>query len=75
MRNFLLILFTCLGFSSISQNRYLVVFTDKIETNFDAVSYFDTAALKSFKMQGLPAYDWYDLPVNPSYIEALSPFV
>ena len=75
MRNFLLILFTCLGFSSISQNRYLVVFTDKIETNFDAVSYFDTAALKSFKMQGLPAYDWYDLPVNSSYIEALSPFV
>ena len=75
MRNFVLILLTSLGFCCISQTRYLVVFTDKVEVDFDPVSYFDTAALKSFKVQGLPTYDWYDLPVNSSYIKALSPFI
>ncbi len=68
MKNLLLIFLISLSFFGISQNRYLVVFTDKVETGFDSESYFDTAAVKSFQLQGLPAYDWFDLPVNENYI-------
>lgn len=66
---FILVLFTTVGFS---QNRFLVVFKDKISSGFVPEQYFDTAATKSFNLQGLPEFDWYDLPVNSEYTQEVS---
>jgi len=75
MRKFLIFFLILVSAIGVAQNRYLVVFTDKIETGFNPEAYFDTAAIKSFELQGLPKYDWYDLPVNSDYIAEVIEFV
>tara|TARA_B100000795_G_C22804213_1_gene443814 strand:+ start:1295 stop:2869 length:1575 start_codon:yes stop_codon:yes gene_type:complete len=72
MRKVILFFFISLSTIGFAQNRYLVVFKDKIEVGFNPITYFDTAAIKSFELQGLPKYDWYDLPVNSNYIDEVS---
>lgn len=45
-----------------------VSFIDKAEQDFHPEAYFDDKAIERRSNQGLPAYDWYDLPVNPAYV-------
>lgn len=67
---FLLILFTVQA-----NERYMVVFSDKTEEGFDPYEYFDTAAVKSKALQGLPLYDWYDLPITQAYSSTVESIV
>jgi serine protease AprX len=48
-------------------SKYWVFLKDKPETQFDPHSYFDEKAIQRRLNQNLASFDWYDLPVNPSY--------
>lgn len=52
-------------------SKYAVYFTDKPTVNFDPFSYFDKKAIERRILHALPLYDWYDLPVNPDYLDRL----
>lgn len=67
MRRIAVVFFLFCLFSVQANERFMVVFQDKVEEGFDPYAYFDTAAIKSKELQGLPVYDWYDLPVNSTY--------
>ena len=53
------------------EQKYWVVFTDKPNTAFDPYTYFDAKAIERRVIEGLPLSDWYDWPVNESYINEL----
>lgn len=57
--------------SAKTQERFMVVYQDKVEEGFDPYAYFDTAAIKSKELQDLPLFDWYDLPVTNSYVQTI----
>lgn len=54
-------------------SKYRIYFTEKSDTGFDPLAYFDKHTLERRKAHGLPIYDWYDLPVNPAYLKAIEP--
>ncbi len=56
------------------QTKLWVVFKDKPQTDFDAPAYFTPKNLERKKLQQLPSYDGFDLPVNSTYVNELRPF-
>lgn len=49
-------------------DKYWVVFTDKESSNFNPFEYFDEQAIERRMLQQLPLFDWYDLPLNATYV-------
>lgn len=77
---FLALSFTFILFNSIIlkaqtvEEKFIVFFNDKPSEKFDAVAYFTPKAIERRMLQHLPLYDWYDLPVNESYLQQLSTY-
>jgi hypothetical protein len=44
-----------------------VFFTDKDTAGFRMENYFDVRVIENRRLQNLPAFDWYDVPVNEKY--------
>lgn len=63
----LLFAFQLLG----QEQKFWVFFKDKTNTEFDPYAYFDAKAIERRVLEGIALYDWYDLPVNESYINTL----
>lgn len=55
-----------------AQDLYLVRFTHKTATAMDAADWFDPAALARRHREGLPPWDWTDLPVDSSFVAAVA---
>jgi serine protease AprX len=55
-----------------AQSLYLVQFDQKPAAPFTPETYFDAHALQRRARLGLPAWDWYDRPVDGSYVQAVS---
>ncbi|MEM6264568.1 MAG: S8 family serine peptidase [Bacteroidota bacterium] len=53
------------------QPAYLVTFTHKPDTHFNASTYFHPHTLERRKLQGLPPYDWFDLPVHKNWVDSV----
>lgn len=51
-----------------------IFFSDKNTSDFNAGTYFTETNKNRKALQGLPAYDWYDLPVNSRYASDIKPF-
>lgn len=69
---FLIALTTFLPQKSFAQiQKCRVYFNHKSAKNFDAKSYFDAKAIERRIRQELPLYDWYDLPVDAEYLQAM----
>jgi serine protease AprX len=54
-----------------AQSLYLVQFDQKSATSFDPGTYFDAHACARKARQGLPRWDWYDLPVDSAYLRSV----
>ncbi|MEO0472586.1 MAG: S8 family serine peptidase [Bacteroidota bacterium] len=50
---------------------YLVSFTEKKQTTFCPETELDHKAIVRRQRNGLPEWDWFDLPVTPGYIESI----
>jgi len=59
------------GTLSAQCEEYRIFFTDKSTTSFNPLTYFAPQALERRALIGLPSFDFYDLPVTPSYINEL----
>ncbi len=70
---FLFLIFYSL--TSIAQNRYWVLFTDKQGVKFDPYSYFDQKAIDRRLKNGLSLYDSTDFPVRQDYINSVANIV
>jgi serine protease AprX len=70
---FNIVLFVTPGLNA-QQVKIWVVFKDKSQDKFNASTYFSTKNIERKKLQNLPLYDGFDLPVNPAYIDQLIPF-
>lgn len=51
---------------------YMVFFDEKPAEVFDPFAYLDPRAIERRAAQGLPICDWYDLPLNESYVSSIS---
>jgi hypothetical protein len=60
---------------SSSTGLYLVTFDQKSATTFAAKAYFDQHTLARRARLRLPAWDWYDLPVDTANIHAVASLV
>lgn len=52
--------------------KYWIVLKDKPNAAFDPYAYFDARAIERRVIEGIPLYDWYDLPVNSDYINSIT---
>lgn len=69
---FLIAITTILPQKSFAQiQKCRVYFNHKSAKNFDAKSYFDAKAIERRIRQELPLYDWYDLPVDAEFLQAV----
>lgn len=63
---------TVLSYSSLSaQERYWIFFSDKGDTVFDPITYFDEKAIERRQRLNLPLDAETDLPLNNEYLEEL----
>lgn len=67
-KHLLVICSLCVLWASAQSNPYLVCFKDKPDVSFDPYKYFHPDAIQAKTEMGLPLYDWYDLPLNKSYV-------
>lgn len=64
-----------LGFAQALPQAWWVQFRDKPPCVFQPEEYFCASALQRRKNQGLPTYDWYDMPVDAGYLGQISEHV
>lgn len=58
-----------------AQDLYYVFLKDKGSADFDPSAWFDEQALERRRINGLPAYDSTDLPLQPEYVSQVSQLV
>jgi len=68
---FLFLICPVLSQNALGQNKYWVSFTVKTTKNFDPYKFFDPKTIQNRISQGKPISDWYDLPVNPEFIQGV----
>jgi serine protease AprX len=66
----LIMMLSCI--SGFAQQKYWVSFSNKTTTSFNPYSFFDAKTIENRKLAGLPLSDWYDLPVDETYINKVS---
>lgn len=72
MKLFLFTLSIVISIQAFAGDYVFVAFTDKCSEVFEPESFFDEKAIERRELQGLPAFDWYDLPVCDSYINQVA---
>ncbi|MEA3443477.1 MAG: hypothetical protein U9R19_01985, partial [Bacteroidota bacterium] len=71
----LLILLVMFAVPALSQEKYLVYFSDKKGVDFDPIEYFDAKAIERRVKNGLPLDHISDYPVNPEYKESVATLI
>jgi len=57
---------------AVAQTKYWVSFTEKTAKHFDPFKFFDPKTIENRLRNGLPLSDWYDLPVDSSFIRSVT---
>lgn len=69
---FIILFCLATGIKTYAQNKYWVSFTVKTAKHFDPYKFFDPKTIENRKMTGQPLSDWYDLPVDSSFVAQVS---
>ena len=72
---FFYILFALNSTIAIGKNKYWILFTDKNNVEFNPHTYFDNKAISRRLELNLPLFDYFDLPVNNTYIDSVSKYI
>ncbi len=67
----LFLFYLCFNCVSAQQVKAWLFFTDKKNVEFNPKSYFTKKHFERNTLQGLPEYDWYDIPVNDDYVRTI----
>jgi subtilisin family serine protease len=74
MRTFLFFIFFGSFLGLQAQDKYWVYLVDKDTVGFNPYRFFDEKAIERRNIMGLSLYDFSDIPVDKSYVEALRSF-